>query len=499
MTTYYVGSGGNNANSGLSWALRKATLNGAEDVPVTAGDTVYVGPGSYRETLTIDVSGSSGSTITYIADVTGEHTDGVGGIVRITGSDNDQTATRASTITASSKNYRTFTGFALDTTTGQAIALTDCTNWIIQDCSIQQAASDLFRSSGASQAAITIRRCVMLGGTAHGINFTHTSTVDNTGHLVENCIINAVSTNGISTTRVGGIVVKNCTISGAVSAGIRVNAALTAGQTLTTYNSIVYGCGAGLAATVTTEFTEDYNAIFSNSTARSNVTAGANSVAHSPLLALPLLSSGFRLPYVFGTLASYSTLIGKAGTSESSDDIFGQSRPATSSKKSWGAVQFARPARDTGTVRTGSTSVKLADARRVQIFVPITNASTVFSVYARFETDYAGTKPQMVIKQPGQSDTTVTATGSSGSWEQLTTTLTPSATPGFVVVELVSNNTATSGSYATYFDDLTTTGLAAATNFDGAWLADTSLMNAYMQTPPATGLIAGTPFKGPFG
>ena len=57
MPTYFVGSGGNDGNSGLTWALRKLTLNGAEDVPVIAGDTVIVGAGVYRELLTVDVDG----------------------------------------------------------------------------------------------------------------------------------------------------------------------------------------------------------------------------------------------------------------------------------------------------------------------------------------------------------------------------------------------------------------------------------------------------------
>ena len=45
MATYYVGLGGDNGNSGLSWALRKLTLNGAEDIPVADADIVYVGQG----------------------------------------------------------------------------------------------------------------------------------------------------------------------------------------------------------------------------------------------------------------------------------------------------------------------------------------------------------------------------------------------------------------------------------------------------------------------
>jgi hypothetical protein len=62
----------------------------------------------------------------------------------------------------------------------------------------------------------------------------------------------------------------------------------------------------------------------------------------------------------------------------------------------------------------------------------------------------------MVIKQPGVADTTVVATGNVSTWELLTTTLTPAASPGYCVVELVSNNTAaTAATDDVFFDDLT--------------------------------------------
>src|SRR3990172_11070704 len=129
MTTRYVGIGGNDGNSGLTWALRKLTLNGAEDTPVADTDIVYVGPGVYRELLTVDVSGTTG--ISYIGDVTGEHTDGVGGIVRITGSANDTTATRANCLTATSSAYRLFKGFLVDTSSSFLITTaTSINKWI---------------------------------------------------------------------------------------------------------------------------------------------------------------------------------------------------------------------------------------------------------------------------------------------------------------------------------------------------------------------------------
>jgi hypothetical protein len=168
----------------------------------------------------------------------------------------------------------------------------------------------------------------------------------------------------------------------------------------------------------------------------------------------PIFAGGIRMPWVFAAPTEWSSFRAITGTGMATNDSFGMARPATDSKKSWGAIQYTDVSRETTTKRTGTASIKLADAGRHQMFVPTTNASTTFSVYVYREADYAGTNPQMVIKQPGQSDTTVTDAGSASGWNQLTTTLTPAASPGYVVVELVSNNTATSGDYDTFFDDL---------------------------------------------
>ena len=135
MSIYFVGIGGNDGNDGLTWANRFLTVNAAEDEPVVADDTVIVGHGVYREELTLDVNGASGQPITYIGDVSGELTDGVGGIVRITGSDDDQSSTRGRCINAAAKTYRTFRGFVFDMVTVSLLqASGGCNGWIIEDC-----------------------------------------------------------------------------------------------------------------------------------------------------------------------------------------------------------------------------------------------------------------------------------------------------------------------------------------------------------------------------
>jgi hypothetical protein len=283
MTVYYVGSGGDNGNAGTSWGARKLTLNGVEDIPVAAGDVCYIAPGTYRELLTVDVSGSGGSPITYIGDYTGANTDGVGGVVRITGSDNDQSATRANCITATSKNYRTFRGFLFDLCTSNLATFDGCTNTIIQDCNFSrfQAGLDALVIQGAAQAAAKVERC-LFRCVQIGIKFTHSSTVDNAGHEVLNCIFVGANNHMVRSDRVGGITVKNSTFLDC-TAGVRVNTALTAGQTVTVNNCIFTKCNLGVGATTTAEFVEDYNAFHGNIADRTNVSTGSNSNTYPPL------------------------------------------------------------------------------------------------------------------------------------------------------------------------------------------------------------------------
>jgi hypothetical protein len=459
MATLYVGPGGSDANNGLSWANRRLTLNGIEDKPVAAGNIVYVGPGVYRETLTVDVAGSSGNPITYIGDVTGEHTDGVGGIVRITGSNNDQSVTRTNGINLpNARSFRTFRGFQLDGTSGAHINLQPSSNnLIVEDCVFLPAntgAVACLNLQGTGTGHI-IRRCFLLNP-GPGILASHTSTVNDTGMLWENVV---AITGGVATAfrtdRVGGITVKNCTVLAAEN-GIRVNLALAAGQTMQVYNCVISGCNIGMVATNTAEIIEDYNNIFGNNNSRVNVNAGANSVSYPVLFDAPFLKTGHRFGSFLATPSKWSQTARKAGANESSDDLYGMARPATSSKRSWGAIQATGAIRETTTIDGGSgASLKLPDAgEQFLMRIPVTNTSTTISLKVYRESDYAGTNPQMIIRQPGQADRSTTDSGASAQWNTLSDTFTPAALPAYVDVVIKSNNTATSGNYDTFWDTL---------------------------------------------
>lgn len=460
IATYYVGVGGNDGNNGTTWALRKLTLDAVEDLPVAAGDIVYVGPGTYRESLTVDVDGTSGNEIIYIGDVTGEHTDGVGGIVRITGSDDDQGTDRNNCIIGSTDDYRTFRGFHLDTCALYVVDGDNCDNWTIEDCTFENGGSVILADGGSTNW--TIRRCMFLGGQTN-ITFAAGAAQDSSGHVVQNCLFVGTRADGIDIQRVGDVIVRNCAFFGAQDC-IDVSIAPNNGHPCLVNNCIIcWASSNGVEATAVADMTEDYNLFWGNASPRGNVNVGGNSVAYPPLFLPPILNSGagqvsgFRFPWLAGMLSEWCQVRALAGSNEATEDLHGLVRPTTAAKNSWGPLQFMDAERETGTVQAGSVSIALHDAGSHQIFVPVSAASTTITVYCYRETDYAGTNPRMVVKQPGQADDTTTDTGSSGAWNQLSTTLTPSALPPYVIVELQSLNTAAAGDYKAFFDTLVVT------------------------------------------
>lgn len=454
MTVRYVGPGGSDSNNGLSWANRKLTLNGVEDTPVAAGDVVYVGPGTYRETLTIDIDGSSGSPITYIGDITGEHTDGVGGVVRITASDNDQSVARSAVFGGTSYGqYRTFRGFTLEGGSGAMAAYQVFgQSMILEDCQVVLYANALGLVF-EQVSGLRVRRNLFIAPVSSNVYiFQINSGTSNQDVLIENNVFLGGNI-PIYVTSTGGITVRN-NLFLCNSYAIRV-AALP--QAMGVYNNIFYGSSStAVRGGSTSDITENYNTFSGNAADRNTVNVGAQSVTYlyQPQFLLKLVQA-FPLAAP-GPWAAYRSMTDD--NSPPADDFFGLTRPATNGKRSWGPIEH-QPVERATNITNGSSpaSLKLADAGRHQMILPITAESTTITAQVYREADYAGTLPQMVIKQPGQSDNSDTDTGNAGAWNELSVTLTPAASPPYVVVELVSNNTATSGSYGVYFDDVEVT------------------------------------------
>lgn len=344
MATYYVGIGGNDANDGTSWSSRKLTLNGAEDIPVAAGDTVYVGPGTYREMLTCDVSGSDGSPITYIGDYDGSHTDGVGGIVRISGSDDDSSmSTRMHLISASSKNYRTFKSFVISDIPYKAILVDNSTDWTLENLyftNSTNSGAEIIKTDNAT-TNLKIKNCYFTNINGYVIYLYDNVDQSDTNIVIENCLFNCLGNVVIRSDNIGGVLIRNCTFIGWAGGGaIRVAASLASGQTITVNNCIfANGQGAAVWATVTGEIIEDYNNFFTP-TARTNVSAGAHStskiVNFDTRWFFEMVGGGSMLtPF---DLASYSKLINVEGISPTATDMRGTAK--IGAEREWGALEY---------------------------------------------------------------------------------------------------------------------------------------------------------------
>jgi hypothetical protein len=463
MTDRYVGPGGSDGSNGLSWANRKLTLTGVEDTPVVAGDTVYVGPGTYRETLTLDVSGSSGNPITYIADVTGENTDGVGGAVRITASDDDLVSQSRVGITALSRDYRTFRGFHFDFYPNTMFQATTCENLVVEDCVFNFPTSSsnksLDISVDATGHAATIRRCLF---------FSHAPAIEISGNFstnirIENCIFvkpyPASTQYAIDISNTYGVYIVNCTFlcyvrggGGSGSEG-RFLYNQTSGVNYL-YNCIISGEQSDVGAG---DLTSDYN-VWGRlyETRDADISVGANAHQYPVLFNPPLFIDGMIFPWMIGELAPHSPAIGLACNSDApSDDFFGIPRPTSDAKKTRGAIQNSLVEKSTTQIEgTWPYSIKLPDAMAKQFVVPITGNQMTIAAEVYREADYAGTLPQLIIRQPGQSARTNTDVGAASQWNSLSDTFTPASSPPYIIVEIRSDNTATSGSYGTYFSSL---------------------------------------------
>lgn len=112
-----------------------------------------------------------------------------------------------------------------------------------------------------------------------------------------------------------------------------------------------------------------------------------------------------------------------------------------------GAVEArAQPVLDSTVYRLNTNSAKFPGAGYHNDLAEVVSGVAVkISRWVKWDANYAGTKPQMVISNiPGVDDITVTASGSADTWYELTTTFTPTAS-GAVLVKIKSNDASTNG------------------------------------------------------
>ena len=293
MTTYYVRKTGSDAAAGTSAGAAWLTISKAETV-MTAGDTVYVGAGIYREEITLSTYGTSGSPITYSGDTDGSQT-GDAGLVTVTAFDSPtaQSAARGNAFdlgTATPAKWITIEGFDIvggsrgigtTTTTGNHEGI------IIQNCSIlaNHAIAPYYGAvSSAPSQGLRVLNCMISGSIFFNISASTGTPINDYDILIENCtflsgattldiginvIINAVPN------KFTGFRVNACTFLWCQSA-ILIEDGFMAGDNSIS-NCLFIGCGGGITYEGTNdEIASNHNSFYGSQTPYTNIPADAD-------------------------------------------------------------------------------------------------------------------------------------------------------------------------------------------------------------------------------
>lgn len=492
MTTYYVRKTGLDTNDGLTPAAAFLTIDKAANT-VAAGDTVYIGAGTYAELVTMDTSGASGSVISFIGDVTGRYTGDAGLVIISAFDDGNSAPARASCLDWNGKEFIVWTGVVFNGGSSSVIISNNGNvaheGDVLQDCAVlgydyNTSAVTIYLNTATTPdtAGFTIRRCALAGCVTFSHN-NNTVAEQNMKAAIENCICFGDGRNGANniairwfhsaagTYGVGGLTVRSCTITGA---GVGVQAYNT---NSTTYPVTVQNCliarlssyaiarYAGTAGSIVSDYNRflhiGASAIVSGLSLGANDEAAGDFGMHGGIADWPLYRfwgwSPFA-PWEPIAMSGYtSPLIGVADSSTApSDDAYGNPRPMGRNTDDIGAVEARnRPVQETTTVRTGTYAMRFDGAGWHDLFVPVNAEETTISVYARKDSNYTGDAPLLeVYNIPGVADQSDAMAGAADTWEELSCTFTPTAA-GMVRVRMRSRDTSATGE--AFFDDLART------------------------------------------
>jgi hypothetical protein len=281
MATYYVklaADGGNDSLAGTSPSTAWATIGKALGATgISSGDTVYIAPGTYNESITIGIANPTAETF-IIGDPTASQFPGLaaGPVYHSAWNAAGTTQITAGVlITGTTKNYLHFQNIWWASDANNMVVLNTSRYAKFTRCQFVTS-NRTYRpltisSAAATPVDATISRCSFIGG-GIGIFLTGTNTLDGTS--ITNSFFACQGTNIDSSNM--NFACFNCTffesVNGVVQRGNTTGTASFVRNSLfLSYSSFaIQATGAGV-------LTENFNRLLGSG--RQNVTAGANSVS----------------------------------------------------------------------------------------------------------------------------------------------------------------------------------------------------------------------------
>lgn len=442
MTTYYVRRTGSDAAAGTSAGAAWATIGKALGASgIASGDTVYIGAGIYRESVTVAMTSATVET-KVVGDITGQYTGDAGEIVwtNYTTSDHVAAVTTAPLI-LSARDYLTFQNitFVSGSTAPCINAASGSTNINFSVCTFLSYVSGngiSFTNAYGVSGTLSIDRCIFFVLRGIGINITLASGSGadyDVNTTIKNCLVMGavtgassgivVTSSGTSANYGGGVDILNCTI---ISAGTGVTTT-TARISLTypcTLNNCIIMANTGIVANTSGQLIENYNFLFAN-TLRTNVTAGAQSISDNTTVPLFDVGQSFLygkppLPFMSPYLAGELMCLGNNG-SEPSYDLFNRPRPGTQqahlsngTASAGGAKTLTDSGKTWGTNAFAGCCVKIMSGTGSgQVKTIASNTATVLTVDGNWNTQPSTDSVYMIFEGELVSSGTATAGGAS--------------------------------------------------------------------------------------
>ena len=365
MATYYVRTDGSDLNAGTGPATNQAWQTvgkalGASGVGV--GDTLYIAPGVYRESVTAAFTNptSEGQRITISGDPTSSQFSGVTpGPVILTSYTAPTTFTGNPTLVIS-KSYITVqnlhvTGYTVGATGfyGNVFNIEGGSN-IVQSCGFYTPANNVDMNAGFRFAilqgltGITVSKCVFFGPLVHALS--PGASAFNSNSTFTDCIFQNPSTYtptscflfySPSGAFLGGTTIQNCRFIGNTGVSVYPGNNLSTSFPSTVRNCIFETSSGIISNTNNGQITQSYN-IFNCGTSLTNVATGTGSFSRafiSPDYNLSRVTGWGNFPFWANHSSSASQNAGSS-TGAPAADIYGVTW-LTPSTPTMGAIEYS--------------------------------------------------------------------------------------------------------------------------------------------------------------
>jgi hypothetical protein len=339
MATYYVRPDGNNSNAGTGPAAGQAWQTLARIVQAgtafTSGDTVYIAPGTYRQSITTTATYTSATN--FFGDPTAAQFPGVTpGVVRITNflSTDNTSATNQLLWGGVTFDFINISNIYFDhTSTNGGIYYTGTGN----NSTIRNCVFSGNNSAGGgvgtppvrltSVKNVTVENCIFMR--SYVATYLTTTTDTNTNVIIRNCFAVNIGGNGLWVANGigGGVRISNNIVCDTGGIGIVISGAGNATNISYITNNIFYGClnGGSISGGSATNIVEDYNRRV-NSGGNSTVPVGANTITDGA----PQFDFGHTALFNIALQKPFSIFTGSVNsgaglaTYASTSDLYGQ-------------------------------------------------------------------------------------------------------------------------------------------------------------------------------